>query len=169
MSCAWRSARRIAPLENELLKGGAMAAQDTICYVEPSQDAGRRFMQSGIRGRVIMPNLLRFRDVADYTSYPELAPTAPISGAEAFDRYIRHTLPLLRESGGDVMFFGAGGRFLIGPENERWDLAMLVRQSSVASFLAFASHDAYLAGLGHRMAAIEDSRLLPLTEAPFLV
>lgn len=44
--------------------------------------------------------------------------------------------------------------------------AMLVRQSSVVSFLAFASHDAYLAGLGHRAAAIEDSRLLPLTELP---
>lgn len=144
-----------------------MSALDTICYMEPSQDAGRRFMQSGIPGRVIMLNLLRFRDVADYTSYPELAPTAPISGAEAFDRYIRHTLPFLRESGGDVMFLGAGGPFLIGPENERWDLAMLVRQSSLASFLAFASHDAYLVGLGQRTAAVEDSRLLPLTEAPF--
>jgi hypothetical protein len=44
---------------------------------------------------------------------------------------------------------------------------MLVRQSSVASFLAFASHDAYLAGLGHRTAALEDSRLLPLSELPF--
>ncbi|HEV7137629.1 MAG TPA: hypothetical protein VGN43_13415 [Steroidobacteraceae bacterium] len=45
-------------------------------------------------------------------------------------------------------------------------MAMLVCQSSAASFLAFASHDAYLAGLGHRTAALEDSRLLPLTELP---
>lgn len=41
---------------------------------------------------------------------------------------------------------------------------MLVRQTSVASFFAFARHDAYLAGLGHRTAALEDSRLLPLAE-----
>jgi hypothetical protein len=34
----------------------------------------------------------------------------------------------------------------------------------VQAFLAFASHDAYLAGLGHRTAAVEDSRLLPLVE-----
>jgi hypothetical protein len=78
-----------------------------------------------------------------------------------------HTLPLLRESGGDLVFLGADGSFLIGPEDEKWDMAMLVRQSSAASFLAFASHDAYLAGLGHRTAALEDSRLLPLSELPF--
>jgi hypothetical protein len=32
--------------------------------------------------------------------------------------------------------------------------------------MAFAAHDAYLAGLGHRTAAVEDSRLLPLVHAP---
>jgi hypothetical protein len=37
---------------------------------------------------------------------------------------------------------------------------MLVKQNSVQAFMACAAHDAYLAGLGHRMAAIEDSRLL---------
>ena len=39
---------------------------------------------------------------------------------------------------------------------------MLVEQSSVDSFLAFASNTGYVAGLGHRTAALEDSRLLPL-------
>ena len=43
---------------------------------------------------------------------------------------------------------------------------MLVRQHSVDSFVAFAADDAYLAGLGHRTAALEDSRLLPLVELP---
>lgn len=41
---------------------------------------------------------------------------------------------------------------------------MLVRQKDVAAFLAFASHGPYLAGMGHRTAASEDSRLLPLSE-----
>ena len=30
--------------------------------------------------------------------------------------------------------------------------------------MAFAEHEAYLAGLGHRTAALADSRLLPLEE-----
>jgi len=115
-----------------------------------------------------MLNLLRFRDVADYSAFPELAPTEPISGAEAYRRYIEHTLPHLRRSGDDLIFFGRGGQFLIGPANERWDAAILVRQSSVEAFLAFASDAAYLEGMGHRLAALEDSRLLPLAESPWL-
>lgn len=135
-------------------------------HLESTREAGRRFVQRGWEGPVIMLNLLRFREVADYSSHPELAPATPISGAEAFERYIRHTLPYLRASGGDVVFLGSGGPFLIGPDHERWDRAMLVRQRSLATFLAFASHGAYLAGLGHRTAALEDSRLLPLAEQP---
>ena len=146
-----------------------MPLPTTTRYHAPSQSAGRLFVQRGMEGPIVMLNLLRFRDVADYSATPELAPAARISGAEAFDRYIQHTLPFLRESGGYVEFLGVGGPFLIGPEDERWDMAMLVRQSSIASFLAFASHDAYLAGLGHRTAALEDSRLLPLTELPLPV
>lgn len=42
--------------------------------------------------------------------------------------------------------------------------ALLIRQKSVEAFLAFAGHEGYLAGLGHRAAALEDSRLLPLCE-----
>jgi hypothetical protein len=139
---------------------------DPITYLQPTEAAGRALFRRAIEGEVVMLNLLRFRDVADYSAHPHLKPDTPISGAEAFDRYIAHTRPYLRESGGELIFMGDGGSFLIGPESERWDRAMLVRQSSVASFIAFASNDAYLKGLGHREAAIEDSRLLPLVQTP---
>ncbi|WP_225737398.1 DUF1330 domain-containing protein [Dyella acidiphila] len=132
-------------------------------YLEPTQVSGRAFVMRGMSGPIVMLNLLRFRAVADYSAAPELAPAIPISGAAAFYRYIEHSLPYLHESGGELLFLGEGGTFLIGPANERWDMAMLVRQRSVESFLAFASHEAYLAGMGHRAAALEDSRLLPLS------
>jgi hypothetical protein len=111
-----------------------------------------------------MLNLLRFRAVADYSATPGLAPSAPISGKEAYRLYMEHTLPHLKASGGELLFYGLGGDFLIGPGDERWDAALLVRQSSVASFFAFASNQEYLEGIGHRTAALEDSRLLPLME-----
>lgn len=136
----------------------------STCYLEPTQQSGRAFIMRGIQGSVVMLNLLRFRKTADYSATPELAPETPISGAEAFDRYIDHTLSFLHESGGDILFLGEGGSFLIGPEHERWDLVMMIRQSSAESFLAFANHTEYLKGIGHRTAAIEDSRLLPLVE-----
>ena len=134
-------------------------------YLDVTQEAGRDFVMRGIKGPVVMLNLMRFRAVADYAATPELAPPAPISGAEAFRLYIDHTMPHLRASGGEVLFLGEGGRFLIGPEAERWDMAMLVKQTSVDSFLAFAGHEPYLGGLGHRTAALEDLRLLPLVES----
>jgi hypothetical protein len=135
-------------------------------FLEPTQEAGRALWMRAIAGEVVMLNLLRLRDVADYSANPELAPQQPISGAEAYDLYIAHTLPFLTQSGGAVLFLGEGGPFLIGPPGERWDRAMLVRQSSVADFMAFATNTAYLAGLGHRTAAVEDSRLLPLVPTP---
>lgn len=132
--------------------------------LEPTEAAGRAFVMRGITGSIVMLNLLRFRKVADYSATPELSPPSAISGEAAFRRYITHTLPFLRESGGSVEFLGRGGPFLIGPAYERWDVAMLVRQRSVESFLGFATHQDYLAGIGHRTAALEDSRLLPLTD-----
>jgi len=133
-------------------------------YLEPTQEAGRAFFARGIQGKVVMLNLLRFRAVADYSAAPQLAPAAPIAGETAFRLYVRHTLPYLEESGGRILFYGRGGDYLIGPLAERWDVAMLIEQSSTASFLAFASNPAYLEGIGHRTAALEDSRLLPLEE-----
>ena len=135
-------------------------------HLEPTQDAGRDFVRRGITGGLVMLNRMRFREVADYSAHPQLAPAQPIGGAEAFRRYIAHTLPHLRRSGGGLLFLGEGGPFLVGPADERWDMAMLVRQHSVGAFLAFASDEAHLAGLGHRTAALEDSRLLPLSEMP---
>lgn len=135
-------------------------------YLEPRWEAGRDLVRRGLSGAVVMLNLLRLRPVADYGATPELAPERPISGAEAFDRYVAHTRPHLEASGGSLLFLAEGGPLLIGPETGRWDRVMLVRQSSVQAFLAFAQDEGYLAGIGHRTAALEDSRLLPLVELP---
>jgi len=146
--------------ENEHSKGSAM----TKSFLEPTQESGTALFLRNIPGEVVMLNLLRFRDVADYSANPNLAPDETISGREAYQKYMDHTLPFLRESGGDLIFLGEGGKYLIGPEEEQWDLAMLVRQNSLSDFMAFSSNEAYLDGIGHRTAALEDSRLLPLVE-----
>lgn len=133
-------------------------------FIAPTEAAGRALFSRGLEGPVVMLNLLRLRDIADYAADPQLAPAAPISGAEAFDRYIAHTRPHLEALGGELLFVAEGGPFLIGPAEERWDVAMLVRQSSLQAFMGMASNAAYLAGRGHRTAAVADSRLLPLVE-----
>lgn len=133
-------------------------------YLMPTQEAGRDFVMRKIKGHVIMLNLLRFRKIADYSASPELMPDKPISGKEAYQLYIDHTLPFLKSSGGEILLMGEGGNYLIGPTNESWDLMLLIKQNSVESFLAFESNQEYMKGIGHRTAALEDSRLLPINE-----
>jgi hypothetical protein len=91
-----------------------MNPEQAVSYLEPTRDAGRTFLMRQLKGKIVMLNLLRFRAIADYSATPELAPNTAISGAEAFRLYIKHTLPYLRETGGDLFFIGAGGPFLIG-------------------------------------------------------
>jgi len=131
-------------------------------YIDVTQEAGAALFRRNIQGEIVMLNVLSFREVADYSQNPELAPKKEISGAEAFQKYIDHTLPLLKKTNGDIEFLGKGGSYLIGPQDEAWDFIMLIRQNSLADFMSFSSNEEYLQGLGHRTAAIEDSRLLPL-------
>ena len=130
----------------------------------PSQQAGREFIERQIQGNIVMLNLIRFRETADYSATPELMPNRPISGKSAYQLYIDHTLPFLTRSGGEILFMGEAGAFLIGPPGERWDAVLLIRQNSASSFIAFESNKEYMKGIGHRTAALEDSRLLPIIE-----
>lgn len=133
-------------------------------YLEVTQEAGAALFRRQIQGAIIMLNLLRFREVADYSANPELAPSEPISGREAYQKYIDLTLPFLTATGGEIMLLAEGGQYLIGPKDECWDLVMIIRQNSLQDFMSFSSNADYQIVLGHRTAALEDSRLLPLEE-----
>ena len=133
-------------------------------YLDPTQESGQDFYLNEMSGPIVMLNLLRFRDVADYSASPELAPAEPISGSKAYEHYMKHTRPFLEGGGGEVLFMGKGSSFLIGPSEEKWDAVLLVKQQSKDSFMAFAQNEGYLKGLGHRTAALADSRLMPMKE-----
>ena len=133
-------------------------------YLDPAPGAVAAFLQRGTEQPVVMLNLLRFRETADYAALPDLAPPGPVSGSEAYEAYLRHTLPFLSKHGGEVLFRGEGDGFLIGPPGPAWDAVLVVRYRSIGAFLALAQDEAYLAGAGHRAAALADSRLLPLNE-----
>ena len=133
-------------------------------YLDVTQEAGAALFRRQIQGPVVMLNLLRLRDIADYSSNPDIAPDEPISGREAYQKYIDLTLPFLTATGGEIMFLGDGGQYLIGPQDEHWDLVMLIRQNSLQDFLSFSANEDYQIVLGHRTAALEDSRLLPVVE-----
>ena len=134
-------------------------------YLEPSEANAVALVRRNLTGPVTMLNLLRFRETADYSNQPDLSRRpSPSPEPKRTDATDAHTLPHLLASGGEVVFQAEGGPAFIGPDDERWDLVLAVRQRSVDDFFAFATNLAYLDGIGHRTAALEDSRLIPLVE-----
>lgn len=136
----------------------------TTNYLNPTNESAKQLFSKNIQGEIIMLNLLRFKEIADYSNFPEIAPQEAISGKEAYEIYINQTLPFLEKSGGEIVFLGKCEHFFIGPMQEKWDLVMMIKQKSLVSFLSFASDPQYSKELGHREAALVDSRLLPLEE-----
>lgn len=133
-------------------------------YLSPTFEAGKHLFQKNIQGSIVNLNLIKLKKEADYSMYPELKPAENMSGMEAYLIYIRETEPFLKARGGEIIFIGRGDHFLIGPENEYWDICMLIRQKSVQDFFSFEQNEDYMKIVGHRTAAVEDSRLLPLEE-----
>lgn len=131
-------------------------------YTYPTYEAGRHLALKKIQGSIVNLNLIRLKEFADYSDFPDIAPETTISGYEAFMSYIQLAKPFVEQAGGEILLVGKGGRFLIGPENEQWDICMLIKQKSVSDFFAFEQNPDYMKITGHRSASILDSRLLPL-------
>lgn len=112
---------------------------------------------------VVMLNLLRFRDEADYSGHPDLAPDEPISGAQAYQRYGEAAQPHIEAAGASVQYLGACGSTIIGPSDEQWDSIILVRYPKPSAFIGMVTTPEYQALSGHRTAALADSRLVPTT------
>ena len=130
-------------------------------HLNPTDESAKQLFSKSIQGEIVMLNLLRFKQIADYSNFPDIAPKTPITGKEAYQIYINQTLPFLEKSGGEVVLLGKCEHFFIGPKEEKWDLMMIIKQKSLTNFLSFASDPQYQKVMGHREAAIVDSRLLP--------
>ena len=131
-------------------------------FIEPTREGMDALGSRDLDAEVVMLNLLKFRHLADYSKHPQLAPDGTVSGRDAYQSYMRHTQPFIEAVGGAVQHMAETPGFLIGPPDEVWDLALIVHYPSLAAFMAFVTNPAYQAGTGHRTAALEDSRLLPL-------
>ena len=134
-------------------------------YINATPEAGEEFYQKfHDKGKVVMLNLLKFKTTADYANSEVLKPTQEISGEEAYRLYMDNVAPLLKKAGGRVIYFGKSNNFLIGPCSVKWDAVLLVEHQSVLKFMEFAKSPDYLKKVGHRTAALADSRLLPSNE-----
>lgn len=109
---------------------------------------------------VVMLNLLRFRETANYRNGEDA-----VSGRDAYGKYSELTLPFLGEVGGKLIHAGPACATLIGPPDEHWDHMLLVRYPSIEKFMEMVTNPDYQAITHHRTAALEDARLIATLEA----
>jgi len=109
---------------------------------------------------IMMLNLLRYREQADYTDHPD---QSACSGREAYQRYAAKAVACIESVGGRVCFAGAAQTMVIGPEGEQWDDVLLIQYPSRQAFFDMLSSEQYRAIGFHRTAALDDSRLVAIT------
>lgn len=125
--------------------------------VNPTMEQIDEFAQQTVDDSpIVMLNLLKFREVADY------GPGGPegLTGRQAYSRYSKAVTPLLFEVGGQPLWMGKATAGVIIPDGESWDEVLLVHYPSRAAFVRMIRCDAYQAIMHHRTAALSDSRLV---------
>ena len=123
-------------------------------HVDPTRETFAAFRADDRPGPIHMLNLVRLRERAAYTDGREA------TGAEAYAAYGRESLPVFSGLGGTIVWRGRFELMLIGPAQERWDVAFIAGYPSVAAFVEMIRDPVYREAVKHRQAAVEDSRLI---------
>lgn len=131
--------------------------------IHPDPERLRALVEGEDAEPVVMINLLRFREEAEY---PPDRGFEPCSGAEAYARYAAEAGPHLERAGARVIWRGAVEGLPIGPPDEVWHEVLLVEYPSRRAFLSMVSAPEYRAITVHRTAALADSRLIAARAEP---
>lgn len=128
-------------------------------YIDPERDQFEAFKNLPRDQPVLMLNFLRFRDKA---AYPDGRET---TGAEAYAAYGRESGPIFRRVGGEIVWRAKPELMLIGPSDKQWDVVFVARYPTAGAFLEMVTDPDYREAVGHRQAAVADSRLIRMSEA----
>jgi hypothetical protein len=129
--------------------------------IDPSREQVRNLRDHGRDGPVVMMNLLKFREVAEY---PAEMGIAQCSGESAYARY-QHafTVAVGAVSQAEVLYDGPCEQVFIGQagtDAANWDKMLLVRYPTRQHFLAMMADDSYRDALVHRYAGLERTVLI---------
>jgi uncharacterized protein (DUF1330 family) len=127
-------------------------------HIGPDAEAVETLLAADLERPVVMVNFLRHREIAAYAE----PPATPISGAAAYERYGRNTVPLIGRLGGRIRWAGTRVRALEDGEPP-WDQLVLVQYPSRAAFVGMLRSAAYRSGTPHRDAGLEATELVACT------
>jgi uncharacterized protein (DUF1330 family) len=123
-------------------------------HVHPTEQQSQNFAELGRKGPLHMLNLVRLHEWAQYPDRRE------VSGKEAYRSYTRESAPVFARVGGKIHWTGRFECTLIGPSEERWDVAFIAAYPSAGAFQAMLADPIYQQAVKHREAAVAESRLI---------
>lgn len=123
-------------------------------YVDPTKESFGLFKDLPRDHPVHMLNLVRLRERA---AYPD---GRDVSGRDAYRAYARESGPVFQRLGGRQVWIGVPELTLIGPTDERWDLAFIAEYPTGGAFIEMLRDPLYRQAVVHRQAAVLDSRLI---------
>jgi uncharacterized protein (DUF1330 family) len=127
--------------------------------VNPTPERLRTMVEQGPDGAIVMVNLLKYREKADYASDRAEAKDG-LSGLEAYRRYGAVALKCVGEAGGGIVWAGAQALIFIGGNEQDWDEVVCVRYPSRQAFLEMIARRDYRAATYHRDAGLARTALL---------
>jgi uncharacterized protein (DUF1330 family) len=117
----------------------------------PSGEAQRRaMMEPGPAGPIVMVNLLKFKDRADY----EDGRATTLSGREAYDIYGREVSKLVAGVGGRILLSAEVTFLMLGEAEPLWDQVALAEYPNRAALVQMAMSPAYQVIAPHRTAGL---------------
>jgi uncharacterized protein (DUF1330 family) len=117
-------------------------------------------------GPVVMLNLNRYRERAQYDGEVPGGLAADVPGREAYGRYAVVALAVLVRLGGRVLWQAGSDLTVVGDETDRYDEVVAVWYPSHAAFIALATDPEILAARSHRAAGLERATLIACTSGP---
>jgi uncharacterized protein (DUF1330 family) len=114
----------------------------------------------GSDGPIVMLNLNRYRERAQYQGDVPDGLSADVSGREAYGRYAAVAIAVLARLGGKILWQAEARLTVVGDETDRYDEVVTVWYPSLAAFISLATDSEILAARAHRAAGLERAALI---------
>ena len=112
---------------------------------------------------ILMVNLLKFRDKAEY----EDGRATNLTGREAYEIYVTETREHLANVGAELILGGEVNGLLLGDVEELWDAFGVARYPSRKAMIAMARNPAYIESEKHRAAGLAGQLNIEVSEQGF--
>lgn len=123
---------------------------EVVNKVKPNAAQMKGFMEPGHDAPIYMLNLLKFKELAEYSDGRQTS----LTGAEAYGIYAAEVVSHLAKVGGAPVFAAQVERLMLGEVEELWDMVGIAMYPSRKAMMEMMMSPDYQASAVHREAGL---------------